>query len=290
MAGEASPSERSTETGPPPGATTRELVEFYLLDHRTRLGQAIDVALLALNVLFVAVYVDQTYPHPPAVDATLWTLEVALASVFGVEYVLRIYGAPDRFAEFTNGYTVADLLSILPTFAVLLFPGVLVGTFGLGFLRALRVVRFLRFYRFTQDEEFFFGTVSMETLRVLRLVLTILTIFFVTGGLFYEVEAAANPNVSTFGDGFYYTVVTITTVGFGDIVPVTPAGRWVTMTALVVGLVLIPWQASRIIREWAARDKVNVTCPDCGLAYHDPDASHCKACGHVIYQEYDSRE
>ncbi|HKJ59448.1 MAG TPA: ion transporter, partial [Halobacteriales archaeon] len=62
------------------------------------------------------------------------------------------------------------------------------------------------------------------------------------------------------------------------------------MAALVVGLVLIPWQASRIIKEWTSRDKVNVVCPNCGLAYHDQDAVHCKACGHVIYQEYDSRE
>jgi voltage-gated potassium channel len=153
---------------------------------------------------------------------------------------------------------------------------------------ALRVVRFLRFYRFTRDEEFFFGTISVEGLGV-RLVLTTLTIFFVTGGLFYEFEVAANPDVSTFGDGFYYTVITVTTVGFGDVVPVTREGRWVTMAALVVGLVLIPWQASRIIREWTYRDKVNVTCPACGLEFHDPDASHCKACGHVIYQEYDAR-
>ncbi|HKJ59312.1 MAG TPA: ion transporter, partial [Halobacteriales archaeon] len=219
MSREASPSELASEPGPPAGASYRELVEFYLLDHRTRLGQTIDVALLTLNAVFVAVYVFQTYPHSPAVDDVLWNVEVALASVFAVEYVLRLYGAPNRFDESTNGYTVADLLSILPTFAVLLLPGFVAGTIGLGFLRALRVVRFLRFYRFTQDEEFFFGTISLEALRVIRLVLTILTIFFVTGGLFYEFEAPVNPTVSTFGDGFYYTVITITTVGFGDIVP-----------------------------------------------------------------------
>jgi voltage-gated potassium channel len=290
MSGEASPSELATDPGPPAGASTRELVEFYLLDHRTRLGQAIDVALLSLNALFVAVYVVQTYRLSAVLESLLWDIEVALALVFLLEYVLRLYGAPDRLDEVTNGYTIADLLSILPTFAVLLLPAPLAGAIGLGFLRALRAVRFLRFYRFTRDEEFFFGTVTVETLRVLRLSLTILTIFFVTGGLFYEVEAPVNPDVSTFGDGFYYMVITLTTVGFGDIVPTTPAGRWVTMAGLAVALVLVPWQAGRIIREWTAREQVNVTCPNCGLEYHDPDASHCKACGHVIYQEYDSRE
>ena len=277
------------EPGPPADAGARELVEFYLLDHRTALGKAIDVALLALNVVFVAVYVLQTYPLAPATEALLWDLEVLLVAVFSVEYALRLYGAPDRLSEFLDGYALADLLSILPTLAVVALPGLPAVALQFGFLRALRVVRFLRFYRFTRDAEFFFGTITDESLRVLRLVLTIMTIFFVTGGLFYEFEAPVNPDVAHFGDGFYYTVITITTVGFGDIVPVTVAGRWVTIVGLIVGIVLVPWQASRIVREWTSRDEINVTCPNCGLAYHDADASHCKACGHVIYQEYDSR-
>jgi len=280
----------SSQSGPPPGSNTRELVEFYLLDHRTPLGKAIDVALLALNAVFVGVFVAQTYTVDPSTGALLRNVEVGLALVFLVEYGLRLYGAPNRIEEFLNGYTMVDLLSILPTLAVFGIPGLPGVAIEFGFLRALRAVRFVRFYRFTRDEEFFFGTITVETLRVTRLLLTILTIFFVTSGLFYEFEVARNPEVATIGDALYYTVITITTVGFGDIVPVTAAGRWVTMTALVVGIVLVPWQASRIVREWTSREKRNVTCPACGLAYHDRDASHCKACGHVIYQEHDSRE
>jgi voltage-gated potassium channel len=64
----------------------------------------------------------------------------------------------------------------------------------------------------------------------------------------------------------------------------------VTVAAVLAAVVLVPWQAGKIVREWAHREQVNVTCPNCGLAYHDRDASHCKACGHVIYQEYDSRQ
>ena len=93
--------------------------------------------------------------------------------------------------------------------------------------------------------------------------------------------------VGTFGDAFYFTVVSLTTVGFGDIIPATQAGRWVTVASVLAAIVLIPWQASRIVREWTYKEKLNVTCPDCGLSHHDPDASHCKACGHVIYQEFE---
>lgn len=273
----------------PAGATRREVVEFYLLDHKTALGKAIDIGLLGLNLVFIGVFVAETYPLTAETLELFWAIEVGIAFVFAIEYLLRIYGAEDRTDEFFNGYTLVDLLSILPTLTVLVLPGV-AGPLNIGFLRALRVVRVLRFYRFTKDEEFFFGTVTLGTLRAMKLLLTVVTIFFVSAGLFYSVEHEVNPEVANFGDAFYYTVVALTTVGFGDIIPQTQAGRWVTVFSILAGIVLIPWQASRIIREWTSDDKVDVVCSECGLQYHDPDASHCKACGNVIYQELDSRE
>jgi len=264
----------------------REQVRFYLLDHRTPLGKTIDVALMALNLVFVGIFVVETYPLSAGTTSLLWTLEVVIGVVFLGEYVLRLYGAEDRVAEATSGYTVVDLLAILPTLAVLVVPVPAVAL-QIGFLRVLRVIRVLRFYRFTQDAEFFFGTVSDNTLRAMKLFLTVLVLFFVSAGLFYTFEHEPNAGVETFGDAFYYTVVALSTVGFGDIVPVTTGGRWVTVASIVAGIILIPWQASKIVREWAGKDTVDVTCPNCGLSRHDEDASHCKACGEVIYQEYD---
>jgi voltage-gated potassium channel len=265
------------------------VVRFYLLDHRTPPGKAIDIALLALNLVFVALFVAETYALSAGTEAVLWNLEVVIAAVFLVEYLLRLYGAADRVAEFFNGYTMVDLLAIVPTLAVAASP-LSVAAVSVGFLRVVRVIRVFRFYRFTRDAEFFFGTVSDNALRALKLLLTVLVVFFVSAGLFYSVEHRTNPNVTTFGDAFYYTVVTLSTVGFGDILPVTAAGRWVTVATILTAIILIPWQASKIVREWAARDTVTVTCPSCGLSNHDRDASHCKACGHVIYQEFDAQE
>jgi len=267
----------------------RRQVRFYLLDHESYLGKAIDVALLVLNLVFVGVYVAQTYPVAPETRSLLWRLEVAIGVVFATEYALRLYGAADRLGEFFNGYTMVDLVAILPTFVLVALP-VSAVPFNVGFLRVLRVIRVLRFYRFTDDAEFFFGTIDDNALRSVKLLLTVLVIFFVSAGLFHSAEVASNPDVATFGDAFYYIVVAITTVGFGDIIPVTQAGRWVTVGAIIVGIIVIPWQAGKIVKEWRTRDKIEVTCPDCGLAAHDADASHCKACGHLIYQEYDPQE
>ena len=128
----------------------------------------------------------------------------------------------------------------------------------------------------------------MQVLKVIRLFITILMIFFISSGLFFYVEYGLNPNVNNFGDAFYFTVVALTTVGFGDIIPRSDAGKWVTVLMILSGITLIPWQISQIVKEWARMaTKKEITCPGCGLKYHDADASHCKSCGHVIYQEYD---
>lgn len=266
----------------------RELVQFYLLDHRTIPGKIIDLALMVLNLVFVGIFIVETYPIAADLRPLLWNLEVGIALIFSLEYILRLYGAPDRVAEFFNGYTMVDLISILPTLLVFVLP-VPISALHIGFLRVIRIVRVLRFYRFTEDAEFFFGTIADNTLRAMKLLLTILVLLFASAGLFYSVENAANPAITTFGDAFYYAVITLSTTGFGDIIPVTTAGRWVTVGAILTAIIVIPRQASKLVREWASREKINVTCPQCGLAYHDPDASHCKACGHVIYQEFDSR-
>ena len=267
----------------------RDSVRFYLIDHRTPVGKLIDVGVLLLDLVFLAIVVVETYPLSEAVASSLWITEVVIASVFLVEYSLRLYSARNRWGEFTDPYTVVDLVSILPTFVVLVAPGVVASASAIGLLRLARVVRVLRFFRFTKDEEFFFGTVELGTLRAIKLLLTVLTIFFLYAGFFYHVEHAANPAIGTFGDAFYFSVVSLTTVGFGDITPVTQPGRWVTVSAILMGIILLPWEASRIVRAWTADGTVDVTCPECGLTGHDPDASHCKACGNVIYQQIQAK-
>ncbi|MFC6989528.1 potassium channel family protein [Haloplanus sp. GCM10025708] len=235
-----------SEASVPDEGNFREQIQFYLLDHRTILGKSIDVALLALNLVFVAIFVVETYPAAAKYRPLLWNLEVGIAAVFLVEYVLRLYGARDRTAEFLNGYTLVDLIAILPTVLVVVLPTP-VAALNVGFLRVVRIVRVLRFYRFTQDATFFFGTVSDNTLRAMKLLLTVLVLLSASAGLFYSAEHATNPEVTTFGDAFYYTVVTLSTVGFGDIVPQTELGRWATVASILAAVVVLPRQASRIV-------------------------------------------
>ena len=265
-------------------------MQFYLIDCKTPLGKAIDVAIILLNVAVCVIFVVDTYPVPAGVRAWLRSLEILAVAFFIIEYAARLYAAPERWKQARNVYSVIDLIAILPFFALIILraAGSSAGVGAFQTVRIFRVFRIFRFIRFTADPVFFFGAISVPALKIARLAMTIFMIFFVSAGLFLFVERPANPAVETFGDAFYFTVVTLTTVGFGDIIPVTAAGRWVTVLMVFSGIILIPWQASRVAREWSRMSaKARVVCPGCGLRHHDKDASHCKACGRLIFQEYD---
>lgn len=268
----------------------KETLRFYLIDCKTPLGKIIDIFIIFLNLTVCALFVLDTYPISEETSLLLWKTELIIVFFFIIEYCLRLYSAKDRFKQARDIYSIIDLIAILPTISLIVLP-VFSITPNLGFIkliRVFRVFRIFRFLRFTADPDFFFGKLTIPLLNVVRLLLTILIIFFVSSGLFYYVESGVNNEVNTFGDAFYFTVVTLTTVGFGDITPHTEAGRWVTVLMVLSGIILLPWQASRIVKEWVRiGTKKKVVCESCGLRFHDKDASHCKSCGHLIYQEYD---
>lgn len=268
----------------------REILQFYLIDCKTRLGKLIDVFVILLNLVICAIVVIETYPVSEATRQVLWETEVVIILFFIIEYGARLYGAKSRFKQLVDIYSIIDLAAILPTLSLMMLPmfGITLNINFIRVIRGVRVFRIFRFLRFTADPEFFFGSITVRLLTVVRLVMTVLMIFFISSGLFFHVESHLNANVRTFSDAFYFTVVALTTVGFGDITPVSEAGKWVTVLMILSGISLIPWQVSRILREWIRiATKKEVVCQSCGLRYHDKDASHCKSCGHVIYQEYD---
>lgn len=268
----------------------RETLQFYLIDCKTPLGKFIDIFIILLNLIICLILVIETYPLSETTRQFLWKAEVVIVLFFILEYGARLYGARNRFKQLKNVYSVIDLIAILPTLSMMIFPlfGIMPHVGFVKMIRIFRVFRIFRFLRFTADPDFFFGSITMPLLKTIRLFMTVLMIFFISSWLFYDVENHINEKVQTFGDAFYFTVVALTTVGFGDITPQSAAGKWVTMLMIISGIILIPWQVSRIIKEWVhIASKKEILCPGCGLRYHDPDASHCKSCGHLIYQEYD---
>lgn len=268
------------------GRSFRETVQFYMIDFKTPLGRAIDIIIIALNLIAVSIFVLHTYDLSSAQQEMLWRLEIAVVAVFIMEYALRLYGAPDRGKHLKDAYSMIDLAAILPTLIIMVLPASFF-VYDIRFIQILRVLtvfRIFRFLRFVSKSHMLFGTISQGKINIARLVFSIIIFFFVYSGIFYFVESPLNSKVNNFGDAFYFIVVAVSTVGFGDIVPVTGIGKLVTVVMIISGIILIPFQAARIFRAWMASDrerKVQI-CPGCGLDRHDADARYCKACGEAL--------
>jgi voltage-gated potassium channel len=266
----------------------RETIQFYLVDCKTPLGKIIDIFIIMMNLFICAILVIETYAVSQETLSLLWQIEKVIVFFFVIEYLARLYGADNRGRQLIDIYNIMDLIAIMPTLILIIFPyfGLTHDVHFIQFIRIIRIFRIFRFFRFLATPNFFFGSLTMHVLKVIKLFMTIFMIFFISSGCFLFFEKGTNPNVKTFGDAFYFTVVTLTTVGFGDIAPVTGGGRMVTVIMIISGIILIPWQASQIVKEWVHMSaKRDVICKKCGLRYHDRDASHCKSCGSIIYQE-----
>lgn len=215
--------------------------------------------------------------HNPIYEA----LEVFIFSWFVVEYLCRLYAHEKRLRYIFSFYGIIDLLSIVPHF---------LDTNSMTFLRALRTLRILRFLRYLENEEFFFGTITKTGLQVIKILYTLVTLIFISSAAIYECERLSSGGaISSYFDSVYFTVITLTTVGYGDITPLTDAGKMVTIFMILGGVIFIPWQAGKLIKIILvlADEKREVNCNHCGLTRHDLDAVHCKMCGYEIYQEYD---
>ncbi|MCO4781587.1 MAG: ion transporter [Candidatus Cloacimonetes bacterium] len=243
-------------------------------------AKVVQFVLLLINLFACFLCVLSTYVTDTYSLDILHNIDIALAVVFIIEYALRMWSSRERMAFCFSFYSIVDLLSIIPTF---------LGSFGMGYLRFLRVFRILRFSRYLEDGFFFFGELSELHLQFLKVVFSVITIVFIFSGFIHFLESAHNPKIHTWGEACYFIVITMSTVGYGDVTPITDFGKWATVLMIFCSAILVPWQAGKLIRMAMIMESgfIMSTCESCGLKRHDHDASHCKSCGHVIYQEYD---
>ena len=188
-----------------------------MIDCETPLGILIDIFIILLNLVICAIFVIDTYPVSEATRRLLWNSEVIIVLFFIVEYAARLYGAPNRLRQLVDIYSMVDLIAIMPTLSLLVFPlfGV---TPNLGFIkvfRVFRVFRIFRFLRFTAEPHFFFGYIKVRLLNLIRLLLTIFMIFFISSGLFFHVESPSNPSMRTFGDALTRSFISPGTISSG---------------------------------------------------------------------------
>ena len=259
----------------------KQRINFYFDDLTTPMGKTFDLVIIALIFLACVIFVIKTYNIPERLEETLNLIETIIIIVFIIEYLLRFWVAEKKLKFFFNIYSLIDLAAILPIFFAQQYFQV---------IRVFRALRILRMIRFLEDRHFFFGSIKHVHLIIFRISYIIFAIVFVSSGLIFYTEHEINPeNFRTFFDGVYFSIVTITTVGFGDITPLSDYGRAITILIILSGILFIPWQVRNLIAHFIfSINKASLTCKECGLEYHDRDAVHCKRCGSKIYHKQES--
>ncbi len=254
----------------------KQKTAFYLQDLETPVGKAINLAIAGLVLLSSGIFVAETYNIPDYIRLYLDAIDTAILIIFALEYILRLWSTKNKIKYILSFYSIVDLMAIVPYF---------LGTIDISFIRLLRWFRILRLIRFI-DRKFLFGISSEDGVIFARILFTLFAIIFVYSGLIYQVEHPVNPKVfSTFLDAFYFSIVTMTTVGFGDVTPISELGRLLTALMILTGIALIPWQIGDLIKQLVkTANQVETVCTGCGLAFHDADAKFCKICGTKLHK------
>lgn len=233
----------------------------------TRAAQRFRIALLVLDVALIAYFL---------VTATLeigrfWHVVDYLIGVLVVaDFAARTLIA-DRPLRFLRSFTaICDVIVIVSLFASAFID-------NLGFLRVIRMLRLLRSYQVVKDLRRYSKWFLLNE-EVIQSALNLIVFVFVVTAVVFVLEEQRNPQIQTYFDALYFTVATLTTTGFGDIVLTDTAGRVLAVLIMIFGVGLFLRLAQTIFRP----TKVQHSCPECGLSRHDPDAVHCKHCGETL--------
>jgi voltage-gated potassium channel len=258
----------------------RDKLEQIIFGVDTPAGRAFDVVLLLLILSSVMVVLLESVPGLRREYAkSLRLAEWGFTVVFTVEYVLRLICTrqPLRYAFSFLG--LIDLLAVIPAYLSLVFSG----TQSLAVVRGLRLLRTFRVLKLTHYVVEA-GTL-MRALRASRpkitvFLVTVLTIVVIVGALMYLIEGE-EAGFTSIPVSMYWAIVTLTTVGYGDLAPKTVPGRMLASMLMIFGygIIAVPTGIVSVELARAGIGAAGRVCPDCGAAMHDSDARHCKLCG-----------
>ncbi len=264
----------------------KKYFHLHLDNYASKHGIRIETTLLVLNFFIIALFIVDTHGPTGTLKTIIDIAEIAIISIFIVEYAARMWIAERKIKHFFNGYSIIDLIAILP---------ILVHLANLAFFRVFRILRLfrmlrvLRFQRIFKSKETMFGRLSDTQLVIIRIIIIIFTIILISSGLIWTVESKINPDqIGTIWDAMYFSVVTITTVGYGDVTPLSVWGKIITIFMILSGLALIPWQLGKLIKIlFFEAAKTKRKCTKCSLESHDQDAKYCKQCGTKLKKKPD---
>ena len=266
----------------PPGSRWRSRLHEVIFEADTPAGKAFDVTLLVAIVASVLVVVLESVPSVRTEHGrTLWAAEWVFTILFTVEYVLRLLSVRQPVRYVRSFFGIVDLLAVLPTYLSVLVPGAQ-AFLVVRALRLLRVFRILKLGEYLGEARLLTLALRASVRKILVFLATVLVMVLIIGSLMYLVETPES-GFTSIPQSIYWAIVTLTTVGYGDIAPQTVLGRILASLVMILGygLIAVPTGIVTVEISQASRTRAVSTqaCPNCGAGGHDPDARHCKYCG-----------
>lgn len=265
---------------------SKKRLAHIVFEHDDWASKAFDIVILILILSSVAVVIlDSVIELRIDYGSFFVTLEWAFTILFTFEYLLRIWLSNKKMGYILSFYGLVDLMAILPTYLSL----VLVNTQYLVVIRSLRllrVIRILKIGRFLKDAEYLADALRASRAKIQIFIGSMLTIVLIAGTVMYIVEGPES-GFTSIPMAMYWAIVTLTTVGFGDITPLTPFGKFVASGIMLMGYGIIAVPTGIVTSELTMasvrrREASQKNCSNCGLRGLDEDAIFCKQCGAKI--------
>jgi voltage-gated potassium channel len=278
----------STEV-PAPRARWRMVLHEVIFEADTPAGKAFDIILIISILLSVAaVMLDSVASVQLRYGRLLYGIEWFFTLLFTLEYLLRLssVGRPSKYA--TSFYGMVDLLSIIPTYISLVVPGsqyLLV----IRILRILRIFRILKLVAYISEARLLAKALRASGRKIAVFLYTVLTLVVIFGSLMYVIEGYES-GFTSIPRSIYWAIVTLTTVGYGDLTPQTGLGQVLASVIMIFGYGIIAVPTGIVTVEMSQAFKGRVTtqaCPECSAEGHDSEARHCKYCGAMLNPEGD---
>lgn len=265
-----------------PRTTVRDRAHHVIFEADTPAGRAFDAVLLVVIVGSVLlVMLESVASLRRDYGEVFAALEWVVTILFTIEYVARLLTVerPARYAR--SFFGVIDLLALLPVYISLIIPGAQ----SLLVIRSLRLLRVFRVFKMAQwlrEANFLVRALRASTRKILVFLMTVVLINVVVGSTMYVIEGPENGFASMFS-GVYWSIVTMSTVGFGDITPQTPLGQLLASGLMILGYSVIAVPTGIVSSEIAMAGRAaRPACSGCGRAVHDADAAYCAACGRSL--------
>jgi voltage-gated potassium channel len=261
--------------------STKDRLYEIIFEADTRAGKIFDLVLLSVILgSVVLVMLESVHAVNNKYNYILKVLEWIITIIFTLEYLLRILIVKKPFHYIFSFYGIIDFLSVIPTYLSLLVVGSQ-SLMVIRILRLLRVFRILKLTRYTSAGRFLAKSMWASREKITIFIFFVLTIVVIMGTIMYLVEGEAN-GFTSIPLSIYWAIVTLTTVGYGDISPQTPVGQFIASLVMIMGYAIIAVPTGIVTAEMMKSSTVHANtqvCPKCLFDKHDDDAEFCKKCG-----------